>query len=168
MELGVAQAVNLSEATQTKMPFAILAHPLLPLPGGGGPLWKPLQLHPDSLPCRRPLAVDVLRLPLTNVRILTRSPLARGDFDLYRTFGNRLLFGMSIPTLDDRLARLYEPKAPAPSKRLETLRLAAANGIPVYAAVAPTYPEQGESELAAVLGAIGRLNLNPAVEVDGS
>ncbi len=93
-----------------------------------------------------------------NVRILTRSPLARGDFDLYRTFGNRLLFGMSIPTLDDRLARLYEPKAPAPSRRLETLRLAAAKGIPVYAAVAPTYPEQGEAELAAVLGEIGRLN----------
>ncbi len=93
-----------------------------------------------------------------NVRILTRSPLARGDFDLYRTFGNRLLFGMSIPTLDDRLARLYEPKAPAPSRRLETLRLAAAKGIPVYAAVAPTYPEQGEAELAAVLGEVGRLN----------
>ena len=93
-----------------------------------------------------------------NVRILTRSPLARADFDLYRTFGNRLLFGMSIPTLDDRLARLYEPKAPAPSRRLETLRLAAAKGIPVYAAVAPTYPEQGEAELAAVLGEVGRLN----------
>ena len=93
-----------------------------------------------------------------NVRILTRSPLAREDFDLYQTFGDRLLFGMSIPTLDDRLARLYEPKAPAPSRRLETLRLAAAKGIPVYAAVAPTYPEQGEAELAAVLGEVGRLN----------
>ena len=93
-----------------------------------------------------------------NVRILTRSPLAREDFDLYQTFGNRLVFGMSIPTLDDRLARLYEPKAPAPSRRLETLRLAAAKGIPVYAAVAPTYPEMKEPELAAVLGEIGRLN----------
>lgn len=93
-----------------------------------------------------------------NVRILTRSPLAREDFDLYRTFGDRLLFGMSIPTLDDRLARLYEPKAPSPSRRLETLRLAAAKGIPVYAAVAPTYPEQGQAELAAVLGEVGRLN----------
>jgi DNA repair photolyase len=93
-----------------------------------------------------------------NVRILTRSPLAREDFDLYRTFGNRLLFGMSIPTLDDRLARLYEPKAPSPSRRLETLRLAVSKGIPVYAAVAPTYPEQGASELAAVLGEVGRLN----------
>lgn len=93
-----------------------------------------------------------------NVRILTRSPLAREDFDLFQTFGNRLLFGMSIPTLDDRLARLYEPKAPAPSKRLETLKVAAAKGISVYAAVAPTYPEMRESELAAVLGEIGRLN----------
>ena len=93
-----------------------------------------------------------------NVRILTRSPLAREDFDLYRTFGNRLLFGMSIPTLDDRLARLYEPKAPAPSRRLETLRLAAAKGIPVYAAVAPTFPEMDEVGLASVLGEIGRLN----------
>ena len=93
-----------------------------------------------------------------NVRILTRSPLAREDFDLFQTFGNRLLFGMSIPTLDDRLARLYEPKAPSPSRRLDTLRLAASKGIPVYAAVAPTYPEQGEAELAAVLGEIGRLS----------
>jgi DNA repair photolyase len=65
---------------------------------------------------------------------------------------------MSIPTLDDRLARLYEPKAPAPSKRLETLKLAAAKGIPVYAAVAPTYPEMNEVGLAAVLGEIGRLS----------
>ncbi len=93
-----------------------------------------------------------------NVRILTRSPLARQDFDLFRTFGDRLLFGMSIPTLDDRLARLYEPKAPAPSRRLETLELASAKGIPIYAAVAPTVPEQGEAELAAVLGRIARLN----------
>lgn len=93
-----------------------------------------------------------------NVRILTRSPLAREDFDLYQTFGNRLMFGMSIPTLDDRLARLYEPKAPSPSRRLESLRLAVSKGIPVYAAVAPTFPEQGASELAAVLGEVGRLN----------
>ena len=89
-----------------------------------------------------------------NVRILTRSPLARQDFDLYKTFGDRLLFGMSLPTLNDQLARVYEPKAPAPTKRLETLKLAASMGIPVYVAVAPTYPEQGEEDLAKVLGAV--------------
>src|SRR5678815_891207 len=53
-----------------------------------------------------------------NVRILTRSPLARADFDLFQSFGPRLLFGMSLPTLRNDLARVYEPKAPAPSQRL--------------------------------------------------
>src|SRR5438105_8715113 len=57
-----------------------------------------------------------------NVRILTRSPLARTDFDLFKTFGSRLLFGMSVPTLRNDLAKVYEPKAPAPSQRLATLR----------------------------------------------
>jgi DNA repair photolyase len=89
-----------------------------------------------------------------NVRILTRSPLARQDFDLYKTFGDRLLFGMSLPTLNDQLARVYEPKAPAPTQRLETLKLAASMGIPVYVAVAPSYPEQGEEDLSRVLGAV--------------
>ncbi|MEO5960659.1 MAG: hypothetical protein ABIR80_16220, partial [Opitutaceae bacterium] len=49
-----------------------------------------------------------------NVRIMTRSPLARQHFDLFQTFGSRLLFGMSLPTLRNDLARVYEPQAPAP------------------------------------------------------
>src|SRR5437764_11485294 len=53
-----------------------------------------------------------------NVRILTRSPLARADFDLFRSFGKRLVFGMSLPTLRNDLARVHEPKAHAPSQRL--------------------------------------------------
>src|SRR5580700_9761940 len=56
-----------------------------------------------------------------NVRILTRSPLARADFDLFKSFGPRLLFGMSLPTLRNDLAKVYEPKAPAPSQRLAAL-----------------------------------------------
>jgi hypothetical protein len=69
-----------------------------------------------------------------NVRILTRSPLAREDFELFRSFGSRLLFGMSLPTLHHNLARFYEPKAPAPSQRLVTLRAAKAAGLHVYVA----------------------------------
>src|SRR5712672_1483544 len=42
-----------------------------------------------------------------NVRILTRSPLARADFDLFKTFGKRLVFGMSLPTLRNDLAKVY-------------------------------------------------------------
>ena len=45
-----------------------------------------------------------------NLRILTRSPLARADFDLFRTIGRRLLFGMSLPTLRNDLAKFTNRK----------------------------------------------------------
>jgi DNA repair photolyase len=93
-----------------------------------------------------------------NARILTRSPLARADFDLYKTFGPRLLFGMSLPTLRNDLSKIYEPKAPAPSQRLATLQAANEAGLNVYVAVAPTYPECDEDDLRATLEAIAKIN----------
>lgn len=93
-----------------------------------------------------------------NVRILTRSPLAKRDFDLYKTFGDRLLFGMSLPTLDDRLGRIYEPGAPGVKQRLETLKAAKVAGLNVYVAVAPTYPECDEADLRRTLTAVKELD----------
>lgn len=93
-----------------------------------------------------------------NVRILTRSPLARQDFDLMRQLGHRCMFGMSIPTLDNDLARIYEPKAPAPTKRLETLRAAKEAGLNIFVAVAPTYPECDDRDMFKTLGALAQLN----------
>ena len=92
-----------------------------------------------------------------NVRILTRSPLARTDFDLFKSFGPRLLFGMSLPTLRNDLAKVYEPKAPAPSQRLAALRAAREAGLHVYVAVAPTYPECDETDLRATLRAVAEI-----------
>jgi len=92
-----------------------------------------------------------------NVRILTRSPLARADFDLFRTFGSRLLFGMSLPTLRNDLAKVYEPKAPAPSQRLASLRAAKDADLHVYVAIAPTYPECDDEDLRATLKAVREL-----------
>lgn len=92
-----------------------------------------------------------------NVRILTRSPFAREDFDLFRSFGHRLLFGMSLPTLRNDLSRVYEPKAPAPTQRLAALRAAKEAGLHVYVAMAPTYPECDEADLRATLSAVAKL-----------
>jgi DNA repair photolyase len=92
-----------------------------------------------------------------NVRILTRSPLARADFDLFKSFGPRLLFGMSLPTLRNDLSKIYEPKAPAPSQRIATLRAAHEAGLNVYVAVAPTYPECDEADLRATLQAVAEV-----------
>ena len=92
-----------------------------------------------------------------NVRILSRSPLARADFDLFRSFGKRLVFGMSLPTLRNDLAKIYEPKAPAPSQRLATLHAAKEAGLHIYVAMAPTYPECDEADLRATLTAVAEL-----------
>lgn len=92
-----------------------------------------------------------------NVRILTRSPLAREDFDLFKSFGNRLLFGMSVPTLRNDLSKVYEPKAPAPSQRLATLHAAKDAGLNVFVAMAPTYPECDAADLRATMQAVAEL-----------
>jgi len=100
-------------------------------------------------------ALELIRDESTlNVRIMTRSPLARQHFDLFKSFGHRLLFGMSLPSLRNDLAKVYEPQAPAPSQRLATLTAARDMGLNVYVAMAPTYPECDETDLRATLLAI--------------
>ena len=123
--------------------------------------------HPDAAKRRelaeaaKHLVVRSLELILErstlNVRILTRSPLAKRDFALFKRFGKRLLFGMSLPTLRDDLARVYEPKAPSPTQRLATLKQAKAAGLYVYVAMAPTYPECDKEDLANTLRAVAEL-----------
>ena len=65
---------------------------------------------------------------------------------------------MSLPTLRNDLARAYEPKAPAPSQRLATLRAAKEAGLHVYVAIAPTYPECDETDVRATLQAVAELH----------
>ena len=93
-----------------------------------------------------------------NVRILTRSPLARIDFDVMKSFGDRLLFGMSLPTLNEQLIRIYEPSAPGAAARLKTLKAARDAGLNVYVTVAPTYPECDEADIRATLQAVKELD----------
>jgi DNA repair photolyase len=93
-----------------------------------------------------------------NVRILTRGPLAQTDFDVMKSFGDRLLFGMSIPTLNEQLIRTYEPSAPGAAVRLRTLRAAREAGLHVFVAVAPTYPECDEADIRATMQAIRELD----------
>jgi DNA repair photolyase len=65
---------------------------------------------------------------------------------------------MSLPTLRNDLAKVYEPKAPAPSQRLAALRAAKEAGLHVYVALAPTYPECDEADLRATLNAVAELD----------
>jgi DNA repair photolyase len=85
---------------------------------------------------RRCLEV-LLLCPTTEVIVHTRSPLVLQDLDLLKAFGDRLSVGLSIPTDDDTVRQIVEPRAPAiPSRWAATERLAAA-GIQVTVGVAP-------------------------------
>lgn len=76
----------------------------------------------------------------TQVLLHTRSPLVVKDLDLLKRFGDRLVVGFSIPTDDDTVRQVVEPKAPPiPSRWAAVERLAGA-GIRVNLAATPLMP----------------------------
>jgi DNA repair photolyase len=91
------------------------------------------------------------------VRVQTRSVLVERDFDVLAAYKSQVLLGTSLPHLGDTLARCLEPRAAAPSRRLQMLEKAAAHGIPVYAAVAPFLPFHDLTILQRVISAVNPL-----------
>lgn len=89
------------------------------------------------------------------VSIVTRGTLIERDIDLLAPMAERRLVkvGVSITTLDAGLARMMEPRAPAPERRLAVIRRLAAAGIPVRVMAAPVIPALTDHELEAILAA---------------
>ena len=80
--------------------------------------------------------------------ITTKSVLILRDLDLLAAIAdkNRLSVHLTITTTDPRLARLLEPKAPPPAKRLEAVQLLAAAGIRVGVNAMPILPGLTDSK----------------------
>jgi DNA repair photolyase len=79
----------------------------------------------------------LLQCPTTRVLLHTRSPLVLQDLELLKAFGGRLSVGFSIPTDDDTVRQVVEPKAPPiPSRWAAVERLAQA-GVTVTVAATP-------------------------------
>ena len=97
------------------------------------------------------------------VSLLTKSALIQRDLDLIAPMAEKQLcrVGVSITTLDPKLARAMEPRAAAPHKRYETVRVLSDAGVPVTVMAAPIIPTLNEAELERLLetakehGAIG-------------
>lgn len=85
------------------------------------------------------------------VRILTRSPAVVRDLDIFKAADGLVTVGSSIPCLDDELVRAIEPRAPAPTARLDALEIISDAGVPVYVSMSPTYPTQTRSDLRELL-----------------
>jgi DNA repair photolyase len=89
------------------------------------------------------------------VTIVTKSALVLRDVDILAGMAERGLANvtLSVTTLDRDLARVMEPRAATPGRRLETIRGLAAAGIPVGVLAAPMIPALNDAELEAILDA---------------
>lgn len=87
------------------------------------------------------------------VAIVTKGSLIERDIDILSDMARRGLVrvGLSVTTRDAALSRLMEPRAPAPARRLATMRRLAEAGVPVRVMVSPVIPALTDPELEAIL-----------------
>lgn len=87
------------------------------------------------------------------VTIVTKSAGVLRDLDILSGMAKRRLVRvcLSITTLDARLARIMEPRAAAPSRRLAALRELSAAGVPGAVLAAPMIPAVNDAELESIL-----------------
>ena len=99
--------------------------------------------------------VEVLARSRHPFSFVTKGSLVERDIDLIAPMAHegRAFAMVTVTTLDPPLARALEPRAPAPWRRLQTIRRLADAGIPVGVSLAPVIPFVNEPEIEAVLDA---------------
>lgn len=87
------------------------------------------------------------------VVIVTKSALILRDIDILKSMAERGLakVGISVTTLDRKLARTMEPRASTPVKRLEAIKTLSEAGIPVAVMMAPVIPALNDHEIERIL-----------------
>lgn len=97
--------------------------------------------------------LEVLKAANHPVMIVTKSAMVTRDIDLLAPMAEMGLarVGISITTLDRKLARTMEPRASTPAKRLEAIRAVSEAGIPSGVLVAPIIPALNDHEIERVL-----------------
>jgi DNA repair photolyase len=98
------------------------------------------------------------------VGIVTKSVLILRDIDILARMAERHIVkvALSVTTLDPKLARVMEPRAATPSRRLDALRQLAAAGIPASVMVAPVIPAINDAEIERILDAAAAIGVKEA------
>jgi DNA repair photolyase len=99
--------------------------------------------------------LEVLEQAGHPVGIVTKSSLVLRDIEILARMAKRNLVkvAISVTTLDPKLARIMEPRAPTPSRRIEALRQLSAAGVPTAVMVAPIVPAINDAEIERILDA---------------
>jgi DNA repair photolyase len=97
--------------------------------------------------------LEVLRDFRHPVTIVTKSALIQRDLDILGEMArDRLaMAAISVTTLDRGLARVMEPRAATPERRLETIAALAAAGVPAAVMSAPMVPALNDNEMEQIL-----------------
>src|SRR5258708_3501226 len=87
--------------------------------------------------------------------IVTKSPLILRDLDILAPMAEQGLakVALSVTTLDRKLARMMEPRAGTPARRLQAIKGLSDAGVPTGVMFAPIIPALNDEEMEAVLGA---------------
>jgi DNA repair photolyase len=87
--------------------------------------------------------------------IVTKSALVQRDIDILAPMAEKglLKVGISVTTMDRKMARSMEPRAATPSKRIETIKTLTEAGIPTSVLVAPIIPGLTDHEIERILEA---------------
>jgi DNA repair photolyase len=99
--------------------------------------------------------------------LVTKSSGVERDLDLLAPMAARRLVAVyvSITTLDPDLARIMEPRAASPQRRLQTIATLVAAGVPVGVSVSPVIPFINEPELERILEAAATAGASRAFSV---
>ncbi len=99
--------------------------------------------------------IEVLQACGHPFSLVTKSAGIERDLDLLVPMAERRAVGVyiSLTTLDPALARIMEPRAAAPQRRLRTIQALSEAGVPVGVSVSPMIPFINEPELEHLLDA---------------
>ncbi|WP_164114533.1 PA0069 family radical SAM protein [Sphingorhabdus sp. Alg239-R122] len=86
------------------------------------------------------------------IGITTKSDRVCDDIDLLKALADMKLtaVAISVTSLDSHMARILEPRAPAPYKRLAAVRMLSNAGVPVHVNIAPVIPAITDHEIEAI------------------
>jgi DNA repair photolyase len=89
------------------------------------------------------------------VSIVTKNSLILRDLDLLKEMGRQRLaqVNISLPSLDQELTRVMEPRTAAPAARLRAIRELAEAGVPVRVLIAPVIPGLTDHQVPQVMQA---------------
>ena len=98
------------------------------------------------------------------VSIVTKSATVLRDLDILVRLAQRNLVRvwLSVTTLDPALARVMEPRASAPARRLQAVRALSAAGVPTGVLAAPMIPAVNDAELETIVEAASRAGAETA------